>query len=84
MNDQKRVNELSITDQMRHYLTPKGTAPIVRLHLADYGMYNHVFILACIDELDKLPIRAALGEPPTKLEQLAYQLLCDSAYIERK
>jgi hypothetical protein len=47
-------------------------------------MFNHEFINECIDELEKMPARAALGESPTKLEQLAYQLLCDSAYIERK
>lgn len=83
-NGEKRFDELSITDRMRHYLKPKGSAPIVQLHLAEYGMFDHNFINECIDELEKMPARAALGEPPTKLEQLAYQLLCDSAYIERK
>jgi hypothetical protein len=80
----KRFSELTITERMRHYMKPKGSAPIVQLHLAEHGMFNHDFISACIDELEKMTVRAALGEPPTKLEQLAYQLLCDSAYIERK
>lgn len=83
-NGMKPFSELSITERMRHYLKPSGTAPIVQLHLDGCGMFNHDFITACIDELEKMPSRAALGEPPTKLEQLAYQLLCDSAYIERK
>lgn len=83
-NGEKRFSELTITERMRHYLQPKGTAPIVQLHLAEYGMFNHDFISGCIDELEKMPMRATIGEPPTKLEQLAYQLLCDSAYIERK
>ena len=84
VSSEKRLHELTITERMRHYLKPKGTAPIVQLHLAECGIFNHDFITACIDELDQIPVRAALGQPPTKLEQLAYQLLCDSAYIERK
>jgi hypothetical protein len=79
---EKKFGELSITERMRHYLQPKGTAPVVQLHLADHGMFKHDFIEACIDELDKMHIRVALGQPPTKLEQLAYSLLCDSAYID--
>jgi hypothetical protein len=40
------------------------------------------FIEKCIAELERMPVRSALGEPPTALEQLAYTLLCDSAYIK--
>ena len=77
--------EPSITDIMRDRLKPGGTAPIVGLKTAPYGLWlNHSFVESCIDELEKMPIRAELGQPPTNLEKLAYMLLCDSAYIESK
>ena len=81
MNETK---ELSITEQMRQTLVPRGTAPIVQLSLAEYGFINHDFVLKCIDELERLPMRAQMGEPPTNLEKLAYMLLCDSAFIDRE
>lgn len=75
--------EPSITDTMRARLRPKGTAPIVILRPAGIGIEMHAdFVAKCIDELEKMPIRAALGEPPTNLEKLAYELLKDSAYIK--
>lgn len=73
--------EPSITDRMRAVLQPGGTAPVVCLRLND-RFFDKDFIHGCIDELDKMPIRAALGEPPTNLEKLAFMLLCDSAYID--
>lgn len=77
MND-----ELPITEQMRHALKPRGTANISRLQMDDpFVDYN--FVLRCIDELEKIPTRAALGDNPTNLEKLAYMLLCDSAFISR-
>ena len=81
MNETK---ELSIIEQMRQSFVPKGTAPIVQLSLADYGFVNHDFVLKCIDELERMPMRAQMGEPPTNLETLAYMLLCDSAFIDRE
>lgn len=72
----------NITDRMRNQLQPKGTAPIVQLHLAGLGIFNSDFIAKCINELERMPIRTALGEGPTNLEKLAYQLLKDSAYID--
>ena len=74
----------NITERMRNQLQPKGTAPIVQLQLAGLGLFNSDFINKCIDELERMPIRAALGESPTNLEKLAYQLLKDSAYIDIK
>lgn len=76
-----RLSEMSITDRMRHHLAPKGTANVSRLQM-DNPFVNHDFVLKCIDELERMPLRAELGQPPTALEQLAYMLLCDSAYIE--
>ena len=77
MND-----ELPITEQMRRALKPRGTANISRLQMDDpFVDYN--FVLKCIDELEKIPVRAALGDNPSNLEKLAYMLLCDSAFISR-
>ena len=75
--------EPSITDRMRTHLQPGGTAPVVGLRLND--RFFHVdFVHKCIDELEKMPVRNALGQPPTELEKLAFMLLCDSAYIDLK
>jgi len=42
------------------------------------------FVQKCIDELERIPTRVALGDTPSNLEKLAYQLLIDSAYLEPK
>ena len=65
---------------LRAVLQPLGTADIVELQMFN-RFFHKKFVDECIDELEKLPTRAALGEPPTALERLAYALLCDSAYI---
>lgn len=81
----KPVSEMSITERMRNNLQPQGTAPIVGLKTQGAGIWvNHEFVTKCIDELEKLPARVALGDAPSNLEKLAYMLLCDSAYIETK
>lgn len=69
---------------LRNSLQPLGTDPVVQLHLAGYGMFDSDFISKCIDDLEKLPLRAQLGEPLTNLEKLAYHLLIDSAGIDLK
>jgi hypothetical protein len=76
------MEEISLTKIMRCKLVPQGTLPAVKLHLNNYGYVNHDFILRCLDEIDKLPMKQALGEPPSELERLAIMLLMDSAYIE--
>ena len=82
-NGVKQVKDMTLIEKLRNNLSPKGTEPIVVLRpLASSGIAMHAdFVTKCIDELERMPIRAALGEPPTCLEQLAYQLLLDSAYI---
>jgi len=77
----KKFDEMTLIEQLRNNLSPQGTEPVVALRL-DNRFINADFISACIDELEKMPIRSVMGEPPTKLEQLAYMLLCDSAYIK--
>ena len=74
----------NVIGRMRDHLQPKGTAPIVQLQLAGHGMFNSDFITKCINELERMDIRAVMGEGPTNLEKLAYQLLKDSAYIDIK
>jgi hypothetical protein len=79
----KKFEDMTVTDRMRHYLQPRGTAPVVGLHLNN--RFFHVdFINKCIDELEKMPMKVALGDQPSNLEKLAYALLCDSAYIKTK
>lgn len=74
-----------IIQRLRANLQPKGTAPIVILHTLGVGIEMHTdFVNKCIDELERMPMRAAVGEEPTNLEKLAYQLLLDSAYIDLK
>jgi hypothetical protein len=81
--DVKKFEDMSIPERMRVHFQPKGTAPVVGLHLND--RFFHVdFINKCVDELEKIPMKVALGDQPSNLEKLAYTLLCDSAYIETK
>ena len=76
---------LNIIERMREELQPKGTAPIVILRPMGIGIEMHAdFVSKCIDELERIPARAAVGEVPSNLEKLAYQLLLDSAYIDPK
>lgn len=83
-NGVKRFKDMTLIEKLRNNLRPLGTAPIVLLRpLHSCGIEMHAdFVTKCIDELERMPIRAALGDRPTCLEQLAYQLLLDSAYIE--
>jgi hypothetical protein len=75
----------NIIERMRNELQPKGTAPLVILRPLGIGIEMHAdFVTKCIDELERMPMRAALGDMPTNLEKLAYQLLLDSAYIDPK
>jgi hypothetical protein len=76
------MKEMSVTQKMRCALVPGGTLPVVKLHLNNHGYVNHDLILRCLDEIDKLPMKQALGEPLSELERLAIMLLMDSAYIE--
>ncbi len=78
------MTDETIIRRLRNTLLPKGSAPIVLLNtLGPAGIETHVdFVQKCIDELEQMPVRAALGDGPTNLEKLAYQLLLDSAYID--
>lgn len=71
-----------ITRQMRENLEPKGALDVCYVHMNTH--YNKEFIWKCIDELEKMPMRMALGDKPSCLEQLAYELLMESAYLDVK
>lgn len=73
---------MDVIERLRNNLQPQGAAPVVRLHLASYGMFDSNFVSDCIDDLEKIVIRAELGVLPSNLEKLAYQLLLDSAHID--
>ena len=76
-----QYQELSITERMRNAFQPLGTAPLSYLPIGN--QFFHVeFINKCIDELERMPAKAFLGEQPSNLEKLAYELLCAAAYIE--
>ena len=74
--------DMTIVERLRNQLQPLGTAPVVQLRVAGYGMVDSNFINSCIDELERMPIRALVGDMPNNLEKLAYMLLCDSAYVD--
>lgn len=80
------MKDQDIIQRLRANLQPKGTAPIVLLRpIHSSGIEMHVdFVQKCIDELERMPNRVAMGDMPTNLEKLAYQLLLDSAYIDPK
>jgi hypothetical protein len=80
-----RIQDMTLIERLRNALQPKGTAPIVGLNTRGSGIWmNKDFVARCLDELERMPMRAAVGDGPTHLEQLAYQLLLDSAYIDLK
>jgi len=82
-NGVKCFADMTTIEKLRNNLQPGGTAPVVGLHLNE-RFFNHDFIKKCINELERMPMRAALGEAPSNLEKLAYTLLMDSAYLETK
>jgi hypothetical protein len=75
---------MDIIKRLRDNLQPRGTAPVVKLRIAGHGMFNSDFVSKCIDDLENITLRAHVGDPPSNLEKLAYQLLLDSAYIDLK
>lgn len=79
-----KMKDQDIIRLLRDKLQPKGGAPVVMLRpMSSVGIVMHVdFVQKCIDELEQMPNRIAVGDIPTNLEKLAYQLLMDSAHID--
>jgi hypothetical protein len=76
------VNNTELIGRLRESLQPQGSLNVVgiRTRQPDLWLYED-FVSGCIDELERMPMRIALGEGPTNLEKLAIQLLLDSANI---
>ena len=85
IHDDQSIN-MSLIKKLRNNLKPRGIAPIVMLNINSLGgMEVHSeFVSKCIDELERIPLMAELGELPSPLQKLAFMLLCDSAYIDFK
>jgi hypothetical protein len=84
-NGIKQFQDMTLIEQLRNNLQPQGTADIVLLkprHSSGIEL-SADFVNKCITELERIPLLASLGQPPSNLERLAYMLLCDSAYIEQ-
>lgn len=76
---------MTLIKRLRNELQPKGTAPFVILRTLGVGIEMHAdFVSKCIDELERIELLAIVGERPSNLEKLAFQLLLDSAYIDFK
>jgi hypothetical protein len=75
------MTDKDIVDAMKLYLVPQGTADVVILRM-DNRFYRSAFINECIKDLERMPVRIAMGENPTALERLAFHVLCDSAYLD--
>jgi hypothetical protein len=75
---------MTLITRLRNNLQPQGTAPLVQIRLRSCAMFNKEFVDKCLDELERMPIRSAMGDGPNNLERLAYEVLMDSAYIDLK
>lgn len=85
VHEGKRIQDMTLIERLRNNLQPKGTAPIVGLHTNGSGIWMHKeFVDKCIDELERIELLSIVGEQPSNLEKLAFQLLLDSAYIDLK
>ena len=69
---------------LRNSLVPRGSAPLVRLFMRDSAYYDADFVQKAVAEAKSRCTLAASGlDELSVLEQLALQLLCDSAYISK-
>jgi hypothetical protein len=64
---------------LRNSLQPKGTAPIVCLHLQGARFMNADFISKCLNELETAMV---LGNTLNSMERLALEVMLDSAYLD--
>lgn len=75
------VTDKELLQQMRDVLVPKGTADLVRISGKEM-YFSSSFIASCINELSRIRLTAMLGEEPSPLQKLAYELLKDSALVK--
>ena len=72
----------SITDMLRERTKPQGTANLTYLELGGL-FYDRNFIQQCIEELERIPTMAALGEMPSPLQKLAYDILIKGCHLDQ-
>lgn len=71
-------------EQLRSSLVPRGSAPVVRLFMNDSSYYDADLVQKAVATARSRYALAASGlDELNVLEQLALQLLCDSAHICR-
>lgn len=82
MNDTNGDPLPSITDMLRARTKPQGTANVTYLELGSL-FYDHDFIQQCIEELERIPKMAVLGEMPSPLQKLAYDILIKGCHLDQ-
>lgn len=82
----KQFKDMTLIEKLRNNLQPQGTAPVVilRTHSSVGMVLDADFVTKCINELERMELLAIVGQEPSNLERLAFMLLCDAAYIDKK
>jgi len=84
MSSDETAVSSDLFEQLRTGLVPRGSAPLVRLFMRDAAYFNVDFVQKAVAEAKSRCALAASGvDELSVLEQLALQLLCDSAYIRK-
>lgn len=74
------MNMLEHFNAMREVLVPRGTAPLVHLHIGNAGYVDYSLIEACMDDMEKRgPLVMAGIDDLSPLERLALLVLYYSA-----
>ena len=69
-----------LLQQLRESLKPKGTKPVIRLHMS--GFFNEEFVQKAIDELENNAVLASAGlYEMSPLDQIAFEVLKESAEL---
>jgi len=69
-------------ERLRAYLRPRGSAPLIGLHINGVCYVNEKLVYDALDELEKLPMIVAIGGEVSPLQKIAIMLLKDSADIK--
>lgn len=73
------VTVQELLTNLRSTLKPKGTLPLVRLHLPNHGFVDSELVDAAVDEFEALIIAGSSKlREPNALEKLAILLLTES------
>lgn len=74
----------NIRDNLSGYCDIQNKGGSLPLYILTIGTqyYKKEFIQRCLDEIDRIPMRVALGDNPSNLEKLAYDLLCVGSFTK--